>query len=296
MKRAFLFIATNLAVVFVLMMVCRILGFDRMLTANGLNLTALLGFSVVFGFLGSFISLQMSKWMAKRAYNIYIVERPANDGERWLVDTVAEQAKRARIPMPEVGIYESPEVNAFATGPSKSNSLVAVSTGLMRQMNHRQIEGVLAHEVSHIANGDMVTMTLLQGVLNTFVIFFSRVVGFVVDRALSRSDDRGGVGIGYFLSSIVCEILFGIVASLIVMRFSRHREFRADAGAAKLWGKEAMIDALQRLKMIMDGGGVLDDRAKAVSAFKISGHSGGLMALFASHPPLEARIEALKAL
>jgi len=298
MKRMFLFLATNLAIIVVISITTSIFGFDRFITANGLNLEALLGFSLVVGFTGSFISLWISKWMAKQTYGIYIIESPKNSGESWLLETVRSQAHKAGVSMPEVGIYDSPEVNAFATGSSKNNALVAVSTGLMSQMSHRQIEGVRAHEVSHIANGDMVTMALIQGVLNTFVVFISKVAGFLVDQALRRdNEENNGVGMGYFITSIVCEIFLGILASMIVMAFSRRREFAADADAARIWGKESIIDALTQLNTIMDRGGVMDDRAKAISSFKISGaKKGGLLSLFASHPPLEDRIEALKKL
>jgi len=209
-------------------------------------------------------------------------------------EAVERLASEAGVAMPEIGVYESEEVNAFATGPTRNNALVAVSSGLIHNMSPRQIEGVLAHEMSHIANGDMVTMTLLQGVLNTFVVFFSKIIGFAIDQALRRNDDeRSGPGWGYAIGSLVAQIVLGIFASMIVMAYSRHREFRADAMAAQLEGKDAMIGALQRLQQIMGGGGVLDDRSAAVSAFKINNHSDGLMALFASHPPLEARIAAL---
>jgi len=293
MKRVFLFICTNLAVVLVLSLTANIFGFNRFIQANGIDFGALLGFSLVFGFLGSFISLWMSKWVAKRAYNIEVIESPRSDAERWIVETVREQARIAEVPMPEVGIYESPEANAFATGPSSKNALVAVSSGLIQRMSKREVEGVLAHEMAHVANGDMVTMTLLQGVLNTFVIFISRVLGFVVDRALSRSDDeRSGVGFGYYIAVFACEIVFGLLASVIVMAYSRRREFSADADAARIWGRDSIRDALVRLKSISENGGVLDDRSKALAAFKIS-HPGGFMRAFASHPPLEERIAAL---
>lgn len=297
MKRIFLFLLTNLAVMILIGIVTRLLGVDRFLTAQGLNYASLLGFAAVIGFSGSFISLFMSKWMAKQAYGIEVITTPRNEGERWLLETVREYSQRAGIAMPEVGLYDSPEVNAFATGPSKSNSLVAVSTGLLAQMNRRQVEGVLGHEIAHIANGDMVTMTLLQGVLNTFVVFLSRVVGFAIDQFMRRDEDREeGVGLGYYIGSFVCEILFGLFASLLVMAYSRHREFHADAGGARLAGREAMIGGLQQLMVIQEGGGFLDERSRALNAFKISGKTGGLLALFASHPPLEERIEALKRL
>ncbi len=293
MKRVILFIATNLAVMLVLSLTTSLLGFNRFIEGNGLNMGALLGFAAVFGFLGSFISLWMSKWIAKTAYNIQIIESPRSEAERWLFETIQEQAKIAEIPMPEVGVYDSPEANAFATGPSRNNALVAVSSGLLSSMRKREVEGVLAHEIAHIANGDMVTMTLLQGVLNTFVIFISRVVGFVIDRAISKNDDeRSGVGFGYYIAVFVCEIVFGMLASMVVMWHSRRREFSADADAARIWGRDPIRDALVRLKEITENGGVLDDRSKALAAFKIN-HPGGWMKAFASHPPLEERIEAL---
>lgn len=295
MKRVFLFLMTNLAVILVISVVTSLLGVNRFLTKGGLNYEALLIFSVIVGFTGSFISLAISKWMAKMAYGVQVIERPQSQAEEWLVSKIAEQSKKAGIKMPEVGVYESDEVNAFATGPSRNNALVAVSSGLIRRMNLREIEGVLAHEVAHIANGDMVTMTLLQGILNTFVVFFSRVIGFAVDNFLRKNDEeRSGPGIGYFVGYIVCEILLGILASIIVMAYSRRREFAADAMAAKLEGKDAMVSALRRLKMITEGGGIIDDRSQALSAFKINGKPSGFMALFSSHPPLEDRIAALE--
>lgn len=297
MKRVFLFVLTNIAVLVVLSIVTHVLGVDRWLTARGINYVLLLGFSAIVGFAGSLFSLAISKWMAIHAYNIQIIGTPANSDEAWLSAKVGELAQRARIPKPAAGIYDSPEANAFATGASQRNSLVAVSSGLLQAMPEEEVEGVLAHEISHIANGDMVTMTLLQGVLNTFVVFLSRVIGFAVDQALRRNDDdehpSAGIGGGYFLASFVCEIVFGILASMIVMGFSRRREFRADAGAAALKGKQPMIGALQRLQQITEHGGVLDERSAAVSAFKINNKAGSL---FASHPPLEARIAALEKL
>lgn len=293
MKRIILFLLTNLAVVLVISITTSLLGVNQFLTAQGLNLGLLLGFSAVVGFTGSFISLFISKWMAKQAYGIEVIKTPSNDGERWLLETVREYAQRSGIAIPEVGIYDSPEANAFATGPSRNNALVAVSTGLLAQMNRRQVEGVIGHEIAHVANGDMVTMTLLQGVLNTFVIFFARIVGYAIDQFFKK-DDEEGIGFGYYIGSFVCEILFGMLASLLVMAYSRHREFHADAGGARLAGRDAMISGLQQLQMIYENGGVIDDRDRASAAFKISGKTGGLMALFASHPPLEERIEALK--
>jgi heat shock protein HtpX len=294
MKRIVLFIATNIAVLLVLTIVTRLLGVDRWLTDRGLNYPMLLAFSAVVGFAGSFISLAISKWMAKAAYRIHVIGRPQNPVESWLVEKVRDQADRAGIGMPEVGIYESPEANAFATGPSRNHALVAISTGLLQNMRQREVEGVLAHEVSHVANGDMVTMTLLQGILNTFVLFLSRVLGFALDQFLRRGDDeRHGPGIGYLLGSLVCQVLLGVLASLIVMAYSRHREFRADAMGAQLEGKDAMIGGLRRLKHITESGGVIDNRSPALAAFKIN-HPTGVMRLFMSHPPLDERIAALE--
>ncbi len=295
MKRISLFLLTNFAVILVISVVTSLLGVNRFLTRSGINYEALLVFSVIVGFTGSFISLAISKWMAKMAYSIKVIERPSSQAEEWLVSKIAEQSKKAGVKMPEVGVYESDEVNAFATGPSRNNSLVAVSSGLIRRMNLREIEGVLAHEVSHIANGDMVTMSLLQGILNTFVVFFSRIIGFAFDNFLRRGESENrGPGMGYFIGYIVCEILLGILASIIVMAYSRRREFAADAMAAKLESKDAMVAALRRLKSITEDGGIIDDRSQALSAFKINGKPPGFMALFSSHPPLEDRIAALE--
>ena len=298
MKRIFLFVATNIAVVAVIAVLASVLGLDHWLTARGINWPILLGFSVVIGFAGSFISLAISKWIAIRAYGIEVIHEPANHTQQWLYNKVHDLAERAGIGTPDVGIYDSPEANAFATGMRRNKALVAVSRGLLHQMDHRQVEGVLAHEVAHITNGDMVTMTLLQGVLNTFVFFLSRVIGYAIDLALRRGEDRGGLGIGYFLGYYVAQILLGVLASLIVMAYSRRREFRADALGAQLEGKDAMVGALWRLKQISEGGGVLDDRAASLSAMKISNPSGPnrFMRLFCSHPPLEQRIAALQRL
>ncbi len=297
MKRILLFVATNLAVLLLISVIGSVLGVDRYLTRTGMNYQMLLAYSAVVGFTGSLFSLAISKWMAKWSYSIHVIEQPSSQAEQWLVDKIREQSKKAGIAMPEVGVYESDEVNAFATGPTRNNALVAVSSGLIHSMNLRQIEGVLAHEVSHIANGDMVTMTLLQGVLNTFVVFFSKIIGYALDQAMRGNDERrSGPGWGYYIGSMVAQIALGIFASMIVMAFSRYREFRADAMAAQLEGKDAMISALQRLQQITSGGGVIDDRAQSVSAFKINHPTGGFMALLASHPPLEDRIAALQRL
>lgn len=295
MKRILLFIGTNIAVLALISILASLFGVDHYLTRTGLNYKMLLGYAAIVGFSGSLFSLAISKWIAKWSYGIEVISQPSGEAQVWLFNKIKELSKKAGVAMPEIGVYESEEVNAFATGPTRNNALVAVSSGLIHNMSPRQIEGVLAHEMSHIANGDMVTMTLLQGVLNTFVVFFSKIIGFAIDQALRRNDDeRSGPGWGYAIGSLVAQIVLGIFASMIVMAYSRHREFRADAMAAQLEGKDAMIGALQRLQQIMGGGGVLDDRSAAVSAFKINNHSDGLMALFASHPPLEARIAALE--
>jgi heat shock protein HtpX len=279
-KRVALFVATNLAVLV-------LLGIDPQ-TSGGLLVMATL-----FGFGGSFISLMMSKWIAKRSTRAHVIEQPRNETERWLVDTVRRQAERAGIAMPEVAIYDAPEINAFATGPSRNNSLVAVSTGLLRAMDRDEAEAVLGHEVAHVANGDMVTMMLVQGVLNTFVIVAARVVGRVIDGYLSGNREGGGGGIGYFVTVMVLDIVFGLLASIIVMWFSRYREFRADAGGASLAGRDKMIAALTKLSRTY-GETTLP---KTVQAFGISGGvAHGLRRLFMTHPPLAERIEVLKRL
>jgi heat shock protein HtpX len=295
MKRVTLFAITNIAVLVVITVVVRALGLDRWLDSRGINYPILMGMSLVMGFAGSIFSLLISKWIAIHSYSIELIRQPRTQTEAWLLETVREQASRAGIPCPDVGVYESPEANAFATGRSRRSALVAVSSGLLRGMRQREVEGVLAHEVAHIANGDMVTMTLLQGVLNTFVIFFSRILGMVVDSFLrgNRRDDQDrspGPGLGYFVGSMIAQIFLGLLANLVVMAYSRRREFAADAMAARLWGRDAMVGALQRLKYIHDGGGVIDDRAASLSAFKISNKYGNL---FCSHPPLDDRIAAL---
>lgn len=285
MKRVFLLIATNLAVMVVLSIVASLLGVDRFLTQNGLNLGALLAFSAIFGFGGAFISLAMSKWMAKRSTGAQVITEPKNAAEMWLLNTVQRQARAAGIGMPEVAVFDAPEPNAFATGMNKNAALVAVSTGLLRNMSQDEIEAVLGHEVSHVANGDMVTLTLVQGVVNTFVMFLSRVVGYVIDRAVFKTER--GVGPGYHISVIVLQILFGILATAIVCWFSRQREFRADAGGAHLAGKRKMISALERLK----AGQAQSSLPEAISAFGVI----GAKKMFMTHPPLEERIAALKA-
>jgi heat shock protein HtpX len=290
MKRIFLFVATNLAVLIVLSITARILGVDRILTANGLDLGALLVFAALFGFGGSIISLLISKWMAKMATGARVIAQPASAVEQWLVETVRRQAQQAGIGMPEVAIYDAPEINAFATGANRNNALVAVSTGLLNNMSKDEAEAVLGHEVTHVANGDMITLTLIQGVVNTFVIFIARVVGYFVDRVLLKNEE--GVGIGYFVTTIVAEIVLAVLASIIVMWFSRQREFRADAGGASLAGRDRMIAALQRLKLNHEP----TTLPEAAKAFGISGRTrGGLARLFMSHPPLDERIEALRA-
>ena len=288
MKRVLLFLATNLAVMLVLSLVTSLLGVNRFLTATGLNLGMLLVFAAVIGFGGSFISLLMSKMMAKWSTGARVIESPSSSTEVWLVDTVARLAERAGLPMPEVAIYDG-EPNAFATGASKNSSLVAVSTGLLASMTREEAEAVRAHEVAHIANGDMVTLTLIQGVVNTFVIFLSRVVGYLVDSFLRKNDqESSGPGIGYMVTSMICEVVFGILASIIVAWFSRQREFRADAGAAQLMRSPLpMQNALRRL-----GNLHTEPLPQNMAASGIAGGQGW-MALFSTHPPLEERIAAL---
>ncbi|MFC7515336.1 protease HtpX [Herbaspirillum sp. GCM10030257] len=288
MKRVILFIGTNLAIMLVLGISASLLGVNKYLTANGLNLGTLLMFSGLMGFGGAFISLFLSKPIAKWSTGARVIEQPSNSTELWLVNTISSQAQRAGIAMPEVAVYEG-EPNAFATGATKNSSLVAVSTGLLESMTREEVEAVLAHEVAHIANGDMVTLTLIQGVVNTFVTFLARVVGYAVDQVLRRNDEQSnGPGIGYTVTVIICDIVFGILASIIVMYFSRQREFRADRGAAQLLGtSRPMIAALQRL-----GGLSAGDLPKNMAASGIAG-GAGLMALFSSHPPIEDRIAAL---
>jgi len=287
MKRIVLFILTNLAVVLVLGTVASLLGVNRFLTSNGLNLGALLGFALVMGFGGAFISLLISKPVAKWSSGVQVIEQAQNADQAWLVNTVQKLAHTAQIGMPEVGIFEG-EPNAFATGAFKNSALVAVSTGLLQSMTHEEIEAVLAHEVAHIANGDMVTMTLIQGVMNTFVVFLSRVIGYAVDSFLRKNDENSsGPGIGYYVTSFVLDIILGFAASMVVAWFSRHREFRADAGAAQLMGrKQPMVNALARL-----GGLHTAELPKSVAAFGIA---GGIGQLFSTHPPIEERIAALQ--
>jgi heat shock protein HtpX len=286
MKRVFLFLATNLAIMVVLGLVTSLLGLNRFIGPNGMQLGTLLGYALVVGFTGAFISLLISKPMAKWSTGARVIEAPQNADEAWLVATVYKFADKAGIGRPEVAIYEG-EPNAFATGAFKNSALVAVSTGLLQSMTHEEVEAVLGHEVAHIANGDMVTMTLIQGVMNTFVVFLSRLIGSLVDSALRKGDDRSGPGIGYFVTTIVLDIVLGFVAAMIVAWFSRQREFRADAGSAQLLGrKQPMINALARL-----GGMHPGELPKSVAAMGIA---GGLGKLFSTHPPMEERIAALQ--
>ena len=292
MKRVFLFLATNIAVLVVLSIVLSLIGFEGILDEQGvdLNLGQLLVFAAIFGFGGSFISLAIAKWSAKRMTGAKVITQPSGPVETWLFETVRRQAREAGIGMPEVAIYDAPEPNAFATGARRDHALVAVSTGLLRGMKREEVEAVLAHEVSHVANGDMVTLTLIQGVVNTFVIFFSRVIGHLVDRLVFRTER--GHGPGFWIVTIVAQIFLGILASIIVMWFSRQREFRADAGGARLAGRERMIAALERLKQGHNA--TLPDQ---LAAFGISGHrASGFKRLFMTHPPLDERIAALRRL
>ncbi|NCP39686.1 MAG: protease HtpX [Rhodoferax sp.] len=287
MKRILLFVLTNVMVVAVLGVVASLLGVNRYLTAEGLNLGALLGFALVIGFGGAIISLLISKPMAKWTSGVRIINHPANQDEAWIVDTVRKLSERAGIGMPEVGIFEGAP-NAFATGAFKNSALVAVSTGLLQGMTHEEIEAVIGHEIAHVANGDMVTMTLIQGVMNTFVVFLSRVIGYAIDSFLNKGNERSsGPGIGYMITTLVLDIVLGFAAAIVVAWFSRQREFRADAGSAQLLGrKQPMINALARLGGMQPG-----ELPKSVAALGIA---GGMGALFSTHPPLEDRIAALQ--
>jgi len=288
MKRVVLFLVTNLAVMLVLGLAVHLLGLNRFLTANGLNLPMLLGFAAVMGFGGAFISLLMSKPMAKWSTRAQIINNSADPTHRWIVQTVERFAQKAGIGMPEVAIYEG-EPNAFATGAFKNSALVAVSTGLLHTMNRDEVEAVIGHEVAHVANGDMVTLTLIQGVMNTFVVFLSRVIGYFVDKVILKND-RDGAGIGYYVTTIVLDIVLGVLAAIVVAWFSRQREYRADAYAAQLMGrKQPMINALARLGG-MDPGAL----PQSVQNMGINSRPSGLMALFSSHPPIEDRIRALQ--
>jgi len=289
MKRTLLFLATNMAIVLVLSITMRVLGVEPYLNANGLNLGSLLIFATVMGFGGSFISLAISKWSAKKSMGVRVIETPSTSTEFWLFETIRKYAAEAGIKTPEVGIYESPDVNAFATGMSKNSSLIAVSTGLLQTMTRQEAEAVLGHEVAHAANGDMVTLALIQGVVNTFVMFFSRVIGHLVDKLVFKTER--GHGPAFFVTMIVAELVLGVLASVIVMWFSRQREFRADQGGASLAGRQNMIAALQRLNSLHPQ--PLPDK---MAAFGIAGGGGGgIKRLFMTHPPLEERIATLKA-
>ncbi len=289
MKRIMLFVLTNIAVLAVLSLVVQVFGLDRYLAQQGMSYGGLLIVSAIFGFGGAFISLLISKWSAKRSMGVHVITQPASEAEQWLLETVRQQAGEAGIGMPEVGIFDSPEPNAFATGARRDAALVAVSTGLLRSMKRDEVKAVLAHEVSHVANGDMVTLTLIQGVLNTFVFFLARVVGGIVDRVILKNDRDTG-GIGYFVTVIAAQIVLGFLAGLIVMWFSRQREFRADAGGAHLAGRNAMIGALEALKRAHSP----TPLPERLAVFGIRGDSPrGLQRLMMSHPPLDDRIAAL---
>jgi heat shock protein HtpX len=290
MKRVLLFLGTNIAIILVLSVVLNLLGVDSLLDERGvdLDLRALLVFAAVFGMGGSFISLALSKWIAKRTLGVQLIDRAGSDAEAWLLQTVSHQAQAAGIRMPEVGIFASPQPNAFATGARRNAALVAVSTGLLQRMERGEVEAVLGHEVSHVANGDMVTLALIQGVLNTFVIFFSRVIGHYVDRVVFKTER--GHGIGYVVTFIVAQIVLGILASIVVLWFSRQREFRADAGGARLSGRENMIGALEALKRVAEP----EPLPEQMGAFGISGKRTGFSRLFMTHPPLDERIAALR--
>ncbi|MDZ7596210.1 MAG: protease HtpX [Thiobacillus sp.] len=289
MKRIVLFLATNVAILLVLSIAMRVLGLEPYLTETGLNLTSLLVMAAVMGFGGSFISLAISKWMAKKSMGVRVIETPSNSTEFWLVDTIRKYAADAGIGMPEVGVYDAPDVNAFATGMTRNSSLVAVSSGLLQQMKRNEAEAVLGHEIAHIANGDMVTLTLIQGVVNTFVIFLSRVIGHTVDRVVFKSERDNGPA--FWVTTIVAQLVLGILASIIVMWFSRQREFRADRGGASLAGGPNMIAALERLSGLHP-----QPLPERMAAFGIAGGGAhGLKRLFMTHPPLEERIAALRA-
>lgn len=290
MKRIFLFLATNVAILLVLSIALRLLGIDTLLDAQGVDLDmgSLLIFSAVLGFGGSLISLALSKFMAMRTMGVRLIEQPHNAAEHWLLETVHRQAQAAGIGLPQVGIFDTPQMNAFATGARRNNALVAVSSGLLEGMSRREAEAVLAHEISHVANGDMVTMTLIQGVVNTFVVFLSRIIGHTIDRVVFRTER--GHGPAFIITVIIAQLVLGILATIIVMWFSRHREFRADAGGAHLTSRESMIDALERLRQKHPG-----PLPEQMAAFGISGTLGhGLKRLFMTHPPLEERIAALR--
>jgi heat shock protein HtpX len=288
MKRIFLLVVTNIAVLAVLSLVIEVFGLDRKLAQQGMNVTGLLIISAIFGFGGAFISLLISKWMAKRAMGVQVIKNPSNETERWLVNVVTAQAQTAGIGMPEVGIFDSPDPNAFATGANKNSALVAVSTGLLKNMRREEVEAVLGHEVSHVANGDMVTLTLIQGVMNTFVFFLARVIGGIVDKVILKNER--GTGIGYFITVLVAQIVLGFLAGMVVAWFSRQREYRADAGGAHLAGTNAMIGALEALKRVHTPTALPEQ----MKAFGINdAQPSGLQRLLMSHPPLDERIAAL---
>ena len=289
MKRVFYFLITNLAIVLVLSITMRLLGVEPFLNANGLNLNSLLIFAAVMGFGGAFISLAISKWSAKQMSGAVTIENPKTPDEIWLMNIVKKQSQAVGIQMPEVAIFNSPVVNAFATGMSRNSSLVAVSSGLLEMMTKDEAEAVIGHEISHIANGDMVTLTLIQGVVNTFVLFFSRVIGYTVDKVIFKT--RQGTGPAFFITMIISELLLGVLASIVVMWFSRQREYRADFGGGQLAGKQKMIAALQRLKTQYETSAL----PKSIAALGISGEQGiGLKELFSTHPSLDDRIARLK--
>jgi heat shock protein HtpX len=289
MKRILLFLATNMAIVLVLSVTMRLLGVEPYLNEQGLNLGSLLIFAAVMGFGGSFISLAISKWTAKKSMGVRVIDAPSSSTEFWLVETIRNYSAQAGIKMPEVGIFDSPEVNAFATGMSKNSSLIAVSSGLLQQMTREEAEAVLGHEVAHVANGDMVTLALIQGVVNTFVMFLSRVIGYVVDKVVFKTER--GTGPAFFVTMIIAELVLGVLASIIVMWFSRRREFRADSGGASLAGRKNMIAALERLNGLHP-----QPLPEKMAAFGIAGGgAGGIRRLFMTHPPLEERIAALRA-
>ena len=290
MKRIFYFLVTNLAIVLVLSITMRLLGVEPFLNANGLNLNSLLIFASIMGFGGAFISLAISKWSAKQMSGAVTIDNPKTPDEIWLIDIVKKQSQKVGIQMPEVAIFDSPVVNAFATGMSRDSSLVAVSSGLLNMMTKDEAEAVIGHEMSHIANGDMVTLTLIQGVVNTFVLFFSRVIGYTVDKVVFKTKE--GTGPAFFITMIISELLLGVLASIVVMWFSRQREYRADFGGGQLAGKQKMIAALQRLKVQYESSSALP---KSIAAFGISGEQGmGLKELFSTHPSLDDRIARLQ--
>lgn len=290
MQRIALFLLTNLAIMLVAGIVINVLGVGKFISNGQMNLQSLFIFCAVFGFTGSFISLFISKWMAKRTMGVELVETPRNADEQWLVNTVTELAQKAGIKTPEIGIFPAQESNAFATGWNRNAALVAVSLGLLQRFERDEVRAVLAHEIGHVANGDMITLSLIQGVVNTFVMFFARIIGFMVDKALQGNNERSGPGIGFYIATFVAEMLLGILASMLVAAFSRHREFRADEAGANLADRNAMIRALQRLQA--ESGQVAESAMPAsMQAFAISGKVGRLLA---SHPPLEVRIQALR--